>query len=96
MATTKSKSSVKQKKIMFEYYAPEAEKVEIAASFNGWDPAKTPLKKEKGGKWKKELSLPSGRHEYRFRVDGGWQNDQRPVECIPNPFGTWNCILEIR
>ncbi len=96
MATTKPKSSVKQKKIMFEYYAPEAENVELAASFNGWDPSKTPLKKDKGGKWKRELNLPSGRHEYRFRVDGGWQNDQRPVECIPNPFGSWNCILEIR
>ena len=91
----KSKSKV-EKKITFEYFAPQAEKVELAASFNAWNPQKTPLKKDRDGKWKTTVMLLTGRYEYRYRVDGNWQNDQKPVECVPNPFGSWNCIIEIR
>ena len=83
-------------KVAFEFYAPQAEKVQIAGTFNDWNPSKTPLKKERDGKWKGAVELAPGRYEYRYWVDGNWQNDQRPVECAPNPFGTWNCILEIR
>ena len=93
---SKSKSKKRlEKKVVFEFFAPQAEKVELVASFNGWDPSKTPLAKERGGKWKVTVKLPQGRHEYRYRVDGNWQNDQKPVECVPNPFGSWNCVLEI-
>ncbi len=83
-------------KIDFEYYAPEAQKVELAGSFNGWNPAQTPMKKNHDGKWKVSLNLASGRYEYRYRVDDGWQNDQRPVECVPNTFGSWNCVVAVR
>jgi 1,4-alpha-glucan branching enzyme len=80
------------KKVGFEFYAPQAQQVQVAGNFNGWTPSKTPLKQERDGKWKATLELTPGRYEYRFWVDGSWQNDQR----VPNPFGTWNCILEIR
>jgi 1,4-alpha-glucan branching enzyme len=85
-----------ERKVAFEFFAPQAEKVEIAGTFNGWNPAKTPLKKDREGKWKTSILLPPGRHEYRYRVDGNWQNEQKPGECVPNPFGTWNCVLEVR
>ncbi len=85
-----------KKKVIFEFYAPQAEKVGLAGNFNNWQADHTSLKKDRNGKWKVELSLPSGRYEYRFLVDGTWQNDQKPVECIPNPFGSWNCILELQ
>ena len=95
ISKSKSKASA-GKKIMFEYYAPQAKKVELAGTFNGWNASKNPLKKDKQGKWKGELALSSGRYEYRYWVDGNWQNDQRPVECVPNPYGTWNCVLQIQ
>lgn len=82
-------------KVDFEYYAPQSKKVQLAGSFNGWKPAETPLKKERDGKWKLSLNLPPGRYEYRYFVDGDWQNDQRPVECVPNAFGSWNCVVEV-
>ena len=85
-----------EKKVHFEYYAPQAQKVALGGTFNDWNPAGTPLKKEKNGKWKVDLKLAPGRYEYRYRVDGDWQNDQRPVECVPNAFGSWNCVLEIQ
>ena len=83
------------KEVLFEYYAPHAAKAQLAGSFNGWDPNATPLKKDRNGKWKSTLWLPPGRYEYRYLVDDTWQNDQRPVECIPNAFGTWNCVVQV-
>ena len=84
------------KKINFEYYAPQAFNVKLAGNFNGWNADETPLKKDHTGTWKLSLTLPPGRYEYRYLVDGSWQNDQRPVECIPNAFGTWNCVVEVQ
>lgn len=84
-----------RKKIIFEYYAPLAKEVHLAGTFNEWDLKSYPLKKDKGGNWKRELGLPLGRYEYRYLVDGTWENDQRPVECIPNTFGSWNCVVTV-
>lgn len=81
------------KKIDFEYFAAEAKEAAVAGSFNDWKPA--PLKRNGNGKWSLSLKLKPGRYEYRYLIDGTWQNDQRPVECVPNAFGTWNCVLEI-
>ena len=85
----------KYKKVIFEYYAPQANKVGVGGTFNGWDPEKSLMKKEGNGQWRVELELLPGRYEYRYWIDGSWQNDQRPVECVPNAFGTWNCAIEI-
>ncbi len=83
------------KKVTFEYYAPHAKFVRLGGNFNDWNHAKTPLKEESEGKWKVTLELKPGRYEYRYWIDGQWHNDQRPVECVPNPYGTWNCVLQI-
>lgn len=80
----------------FEFYAPSAKEVSLAGTFNGWDASKNPLKKNNAGNWSISLFLEPGRYEYRFFVDGNWDNDQRPVACVPNAFGTWNCVVEVR
>ncbi|MBN1688769.1 MAG: isoamylase early set domain-containing protein [Candidatus Omnitrophica bacterium] len=82
-------------KIQFEYFAPQVQKVLLAGNFNNWDAKRTPLKNDREGRWKVTLELPPGRYEYRYRVDDTWQNDQRPVECVPNAFGTWNCVITV-
>lgn len=82
-------------KVEFEFFAPESKKVQLAGTFNDWKAEETPLKKDRNGVWKTSLNLPSGRYEYRFLVDGDWQNDQKPKECIPNEYGSWNCVIEI-
>ncbi len=84
-----------KKPVLFEFFAPQAERVQLAGTFNGWNPALTPLRKNKEGFWKVSLELERGRYEYRYWVDGSWQNDQNPVECVPNAFGTWNCVIEV-
>ncbi len=85
-----------EKKVEFEYFAPQAAQVSLAGSFNHWNPEEASLKKNGNGKWKVSLSLPPGRFEYRYLVDGSWENDQRPSECVPNAFGSWNCVVEVK
>jgi 1,4-alpha-glucan branching enzyme len=84
------------RKVRFEYYAPEASSVSLAGSFNQWNPNAAPLKKDAGGNWKTELSLAPGRYEYLFYADGNWTCDPRCKECVPNPFGSWNCTVTVR
>jgi len=82
----------KTKKVQFELLAPEALKVYLAADFNNWDTRTNPMKKDKKGVWKTALSLKPGRYEYRFLVDGNWQNDPSCCDCVPNEFGSQNCV----
>lgn len=84
------------RRVDFEYYAPLSEKVHLAGTFNDWKKESCPLKKDFVGKWKVTLILPPGRYEYRYLVDGVWENDQRPVECVPNAFGSWNCVVTVQ
>ncbi len=84
------------KKVEFEYFAPSAVKIALAGTFNGWNAEKDLMKNDGTGRWKLALILPAGRYEYRYSVDGTWQNDQRPVECVPNAFGSWNCAIEVQ
>ena len=94
----KSKPAQKlaKQKAVFEYFAPAAQAVFVAGTFNHWEEGACPLKRDRSGKWRLELALPPGRYEYRYLVDGVWENDQRPVECVPNAFGSWNCVVTLQ
>jgi 1,4-alpha-glucan branching enzyme len=93
--TSSSSTSTCEKTINFKFYAPQAKKVEVGGDFNNWKANKTPLTKDATGNWKASLKLKNGRYQYRYLVDGVWQNAQEPVECVPNAFGSWNCIIEV-
>jgi 1,4-alpha-glucan branching enzyme len=84
-----------EKTVDFKFYAPQAKKVELGGCFNNWKSSKNPLKKDATGNWKTSLELKAGRYQYRYLVDGVWQNAQEPVECVPNAFGSWNCVVEV-
>ncbi len=83
---------IKTKKVQFEFLAPEALKVFLAGDFNNWDTSANPMKKEKKGLWKTTVSLKPGRYEYRFFRDGSWENDASCAGCVPNEFGSMNCV----
>jgi 1,4-alpha-glucan branching enzyme len=79
----------------FKLYAPAAKKVTLAGSFNSWDAKAAAAKKDSKGNWSVKVSLKPGKYEYKFVVDGSWQNDP----CAPrttNSFGTQNNIVEIK
>jgi 1,4-alpha-glucan branching enzyme len=92
--TPKSKTKVVKPatKVLFELSAPEANQVYLAGDFNNWDTAGFPMKKDKKGIWKATASLKPGRYEYRFLVDGDWKNDPCCPGCVPNEFGSQNCV----
>lgn len=82
--------------------APDAKKVLLAGAFNGWDPASTPMRKKENGVWTVTLDLAPGRYEYKFVIDGEWRREEACEEsdrgcphCVPNPFGSMNCVVNI-
>lgn len=75
--------------------APGARSVVVTGTFCDWANEGHPLKHDGNGTWKATLTLPAGRYEYRFLVDGTWQDDPSCTERVPNPFGTENCVLEV-
>jgi len=80
----------------FKFYAPGAKKVILSGSFNNWDTKKLSAKKDSKGHWAVKVNLPKGRHEYKFIVDGSWVNDTNCSYCVPNSFGSQNCVREIK
>jgi 1,4-alpha-glucan branching enzyme len=92
IGNSKTKTKVMTKRIPFEFLAPEAKEVYLAGDFNNWDFSVHPMKKDKKGKWKITLSLKPGRYEYRFLIDGRWENDSKCSSCVPNEFGSQNCV----
>ena len=80
------------KKVQFEFPAPDATKVYLAGDLNNWNTGANPMKKDKKGIWKTTLSLKPGRYEYRFFIDGNWMNDPACSCCVPNEFGSQNCV----
>ena len=82
----------KTNKVQFELYAPDAKRVCLAGDFNNWDVDHLLMKRDKKGTWMASFSLPPGRYEYRFRVDGVWHDDPNAPERVGNPFGSQNCL----
>jgi len=81
--------------VSFEYFNPAACEVMVAGSFNDWQPRGTPMTKQRGGRWSTEILLKAGHHEYRFVVDGQWQDDPMAARFVANSFGGLNCVVEV-
>jgi len=90
-----AKTNSPKQKVSFVYTAPEAKSVLLAGDFTGWQQAPVPMKKDKAGVWKKTLSLPPGRYEYRLIVDGEWKDDPQCSNRQPNQFGGENCVCVV-
>ncbi len=88
-----SETRTEERHMTFSLYAPEAGCVSLAGEFNAWSPDACPLDKAPGGMWERVLALPPGRYEYKFIVDGLWQNDPGCTVYAPNPFGGENSVL---
>jgi 1,4-alpha-glucan branching enzyme len=85
----------RKQRVVFTLEAPEAKQVHVTGTFCDWQTRACALKKGKAGVWQTRLSLPPGRYEYRFLVDGEWRDDPNCAERQANPFGTENCILHV-
>jgi Glycogen recognition site of AMP-activated protein kinase len=79
----------------FQFDAPSAKIVLLAGEFTEWEKAPIKMIKGGGGNWHAKVSLAPGRHRYRFLADGEWRNDSARHERVPNPFGTFDNVVEI-
>ena len=74
-----------------------ADHVYICGDFNQWRPASLRMiGNPEAGLWEKRLTLPPGRYEYKFVVDGIWIHDPDSRQNVPNVFGSLNSVVEVR
>ncbi len=80
---------------VFRLTAPDAKRVSVVGTFNGWDPHAHPLRgPDRNGVWSLSLPLPPGRYRYMFVVDGvRWVTDPTAVASEADGFGGHNSVL---
>ncbi|RJP28006.1 MAG: hypothetical protein C4533_05880 [Candidatus Omnitrophota bacterium] len=86
----------KQKTAQFRIFAPSANRVVVAGSFNNWNTSSLSAKKDSKGNWVAKVNLKPGKYEYKFLVDNNWVNDPKCTSSISNSFGSTNSVLEIK
>lgn len=62
----------------------DAKQVAISGTFNNWDPSSQPLRKSVDGYWWCEIVLSTGKHSYKFLVDGEWHLDPTNSMTLQN------------
>jgi hypothetical protein len=73
-----------------------ADRVSIAADFNGWSPNATPMKRDDSlGVWQACVPVEPGRYRYRLVIDGEWTSDPFNKYVESNPFGELNNVVEV-
>lgn len=81
--------------VRFTYTRPAVNSVEVAGTFNQWQPGAGKLRRADATHWVSELGLLPGRYEYRWVVDGVWMQDPESDESVPNPYGGRNSVLRV-
>ncbi|HOD12353.1 MAG TPA: AAA family ATPase [Candidatus Omnitrophota bacterium] len=99
--STQMKQVVKEKvkdliSTTFSFVAPEAQSVYVAGDFNNWYIDESSRLQKNGDRWQTKFDLKPGVYQYRFIVDGQWQEDPRNPRCIKNIFGDSNSIIEVK
>ena len=85
----------KRRRVNFQLWAPAAKTVSLVGTFNSWNAQTHLMKKDADGCWRKSIIVVPGRYEYRYIVDGKWENDPVNINCCPNDYGTYNNVREV-
>lgn len=85
----------KRQRIRFSLHAPQAKEILLSGDFNQWNGKKHQMKKGRIGAWEKVLMLPPGTYEYKYVVDGKWQDDPANNQSRLNSFGTYNNYIVV-
>lgn len=83
-------------KATLSVFEPRAQHVCLSGEFNRWSPDATPMKRQSDGRWEATVTLPPGRYEYKFVVDGQWVPDVSAKENVLNRYGTLNSVIEVQ
>jgi 1,4-alpha-glucan branching enzyme len=90
------KQQIKQRKVDFLIDAPGASRVILVGDFNKWDTKSQPMKNNGNSLWIDSIMIPPGMYEYKFLIDGEWEEDPENEQMCPNCFGTFNSVLNLR
>lgn len=71
---------------------PDARVVAVAGDFNKWNQSQFLFSKE-GGEWVCRVSLPAGKYQYKFIVDGDWLTDPNNPATVHDERGITNSLL---
>ncbi len=85
--------------VSFEFrpHASHPREVLLLGDFTEWDAHPIQLRQNKEGLWRAKVSLPGGhQYQYRYRVDGDWEDDPLCQSHVGNPFGSQNCVLVVK
>ena len=89
-------TGAKEKAVRFELQAAPDCQVFIAGSFNNWDPTSHPLAyRPDKDVFRAYILLEEGTYEYKFIVNGVWQEDPLCPERVANEKGTYNSVIRI-
>jgi len=80
-----------ENELLFVLPALNAENVAVVGSFNDWEPS--PLSDEDGdGIWTARVSVPPGRYEYAFVIDGRWWGQDPLADEYVRSFGEYSSV----
>jgi chromosome partitioning protein len=80
--------------VVFAIEAQDARRVQLVGDFNGWALDGNDMQPA-GRIWTTVLKLQPGRYQYRYVVDGEWQNDPLNNNVEATPFGGHNSVFEL-
>lgn len=88
-----AKAAAKGARVTFRVRAEVGSKVYLAGCFNDWDPTAKPMADKNGdGEFTCTLTLPKGRYEYKFVINGTWCADPECTDWVQNDMGTLNSV----
>lgn len=92
-APAKKAAAAKGARVTFRVRAEVGSKVYLAGCFNDWDPTAKPMADKNGdGEFTCTLTLPKGRYEYKFVINGTWCADPECTDWVQNDMGTLNSV----
>ena len=74
---------------------PRAREVRLTGSFCDWSARGLALQRRTDGLWECWTALESGKHEYRYIVDGDWLPDPHNELTVTNEFGGTNSLVSV-
>lgn len=84
-----------RQKIVLHLFGYENRKVQLAGDFNDWTPDQGVITCIVDGVVEKTVMLMPGTYQYRYIVDGIWQEDPSNPDVAPNPTGGFNSIMQV-
>jgi anti-sigma factor RsiW len=96
VAVAAADSAPQKTLVRFALRAPEARRVELVGSFNGWGSEGIALNRGSDENWVASVELQRGKYEYTFVIDGErWVPDPAAGQLVDDGFGGHNAVIEL-